>query len=137
MVSSAGALLEGIRALGAARVAIITPYMRPLTQAVADHLTDAGVEMVDSLSLGMSDNLAVAALDPEDLLDHHQRPDLSRADALVLSACVQMPSLPAVQVVEDEVGLRVLSAGTATAYSILSRLGLEPHVPGAGRLLAG
>lgn len=137
VVSSAGALLDGIAALGAKKVAIVTPYMKPLTQKVADYIEDAGVEVVDALSLEVPDNLAVARLDPQDLREHHKRLKLGDADALVLSACVQMPSLPAIQPVEDELGLPVLSAATATAYRILSELGLPPLAPNAGRLLAG
>jgi maleate isomerase len=111
--------------------------MKPLTQAVIEYLEDAGVEVVDSLSLEVPDNLAVARLDPADLRKHYQQLDLSRADALVLSACVQMPSLPSIQPVEEEVGIPVLSAATATTYRILQELGLPPIVPNAGRLLAG
>ena len=104
MISSAGALLSGLAALDARRVAIVTPYMKPLTAAVVAYLEDAGVEVVDSLSLEVPDNLAVARLDPADLREHYKKLDLSRADALVLSCCVQMPSLPVVQAVQDEVG---------------------------------
>ena len=137
VVSSAGALLTGIAALGARRVAIVTPYLKPLTQLVAAYIEDSGVEVVDALSLEVPDNLAVARLDPADLRDHWKRLDVSRADAIVLSACVQMPSLSAIQAVEDESGLPVLSAATATTYAVLGALGLDPRVPGAGRLLAG
>jgi maleate isomerase len=137
VVSSAGALLSGIAALGARRVAIVTPYMKPLTAAVAAYLEDAGVTVVDSLSLEVPDNLAVARLDPADLRQHYKKLDLTDADALVLSACVQMPSLPSIEVVQDEVGLPVLSAATATTFRILSELGLATSVPGAGALLSG
>ncbi|MEB3370925.1 maleate cis-trans isomerase family protein [Saccharopolyspora mangrovi] len=137
VVSSAGALLSGIAALSARKVAILTPYMKPLTKAVADYIEDAGIEVVDAVSLEVPDNLAVARLDPADLREHHRKLDLARADALVLSACVQMPSLPAIQPVEDEVGIPVLSAATATAFRILTELGLPPRVPGVGRLLSG
>lgn len=135
VVSSAGALLAGIAALNAQRVAIITPYLKPLTRAVVEYLEAAGIEVVDALSLEVPDNLTVARLVPRDLHEHQRRLDLSRADALVLSACVQMPSLDAIQSVEDEVGIPVLSAATATTYRILQELGLPPTVPGAGRLL--
>ena len=81
-------------------MAIATPYLRPLTQAVIEYLEDAGVEVVDLVSLEVPDNLAVARLDPADLLEHYRKLDLSRADALVLSACVQMPSLPSIQPVQ-------------------------------------
>lgn len=137
VISSAGALLSGIAALGARRVAIVTPYMKPLTAAVVAYLEDAGIEVVDALSLEVPDNLAVARLDPADLREHHTKLDLSNADALVLSACVQMPSLPAIEAVQDEVGLPVLSAATATTFRILSELGLATCVPGAGALLDG
>lgn len=137
VVSSAGALLSGIAALGAKRVAIVTPYMEPLTQAVVAYLEDAGVEVVDSLSLQVPDNLAVARLDPQDLREHYKKVDVTGADALVLSACVQMPSLPVIEAVQDEVGLPVLSAATATTFRILSELGLETRVPDAGALLSG
>jgi maleate isomerase len=58
-------------------------------------------------------------------------------DVLVLSACVQMPSLAVVKLVEDEVGIPVVTAATATARAILLALGLQPTIPDAGRLLAG
>jgi len=137
VVSSAGALLRGLDALGARRIAIVTPYMKPLTKLVADYIEDAGIEVVDALSLEVSDNLEVARLDPEGLREHWRRVDTRGADALVLSACVQMPSLAAIQPVEEEAGLPVLSAATATVFTILAELGLTTHVPDAGHLLSG
>ena len=137
VVSSAGALLRGREAIGARRIAMVTPYMKPLTALVAEYVEDAGVEVCDALSLEVSDNLEVARLDPAGLRDHWRRVDVGNADALVLSACVQMPSLSAIQPVEDAAGLPVLSAATATVFTILSELELEPRVPGAGRLLSG
>jgi len=136
VVSSAGALLSGIEALGARRVALVTPYLKPLTELVVQYIEAAGVEVVDALSLEVPDNLAVARLDPADLREHWRKLDLARADALVLSACVQMPSLESIAAVEEEAGIPVLSAATATTHQILTRLGLQPRVPDAGRLLA-
>jgi maleate isomerase len=137
VVSSAGALLSGIAALGARKVAIITPYLKPLTELVVAYLEAAGVEVVDALSLEVPDNLAVARLDPADLREHWRTLHLAGADALVLSACVQMPSLESIAAVEAEAGIPVLSAATATTHQILARLGLDTRVPGAGSLLAG
>ncbi|MGO1167335.1 MAG: maleate cis-trans isomerase family protein [Janibacter sp.] len=140
VVSSAGALLRALTALGATKVVMVTPYMKPLTKLVADYVADAGFEVLDTLSLEVSDNIAVANLDPADLTEHWKRLDpqaLEDADALVLSACVQMPSLPAIQAVEDAYGKPVLSAATATAWSMLSDLGLPTAAPSAGSLLSG
>ncbi len=137
VVSSAGALVRGIHALGVTRVAIVTPYMKPLTALVVEYLNDAGIEVVDAISLEISNNLEVAAHDPMLLPGIASRLDTSSAEAVVLSACVQMRSLPAIQVAEDALGLPVLSAAVATAYEVLDRLGVPPVVPGAGALLSG
>jgi len=61
--------------------------------------------------------------------------ELTGVDALVISCCVQMPSLDLIQAAEDELGLPVLSAATAGAYSILRGLRLPVDIPGAGSLL--
>jgi maleate isomerase len=137
VISSAGALIQGIQALEAKRIGLVAPYLAPLTAQVIGYIADSGIEVTDSVSLEISDNVQVGRLDPTDLVDIYKRLDLSRADALVLSACVQMPSLPAIQVVEDELGLPVLSAATATVFRILRELELRPIVPRAGRLLSG
>ncbi|MFJ7729093.1 Asp/Glu racemase [Neobacillus sp. NPDC097160] len=136
VVSSAGALIEGIKEIGAKKVSIITPYMKPLTNMVIEYLNTSGIEVIDSISLEVSDNLEVGRLDPMNLVKHARNLNTNGADAVVLSACVQMPSLPAIQIVEDEIGLPVLSAATSTVYQILKNLGLKPVVPNAGRLLA-
>jgi maleate isomerase len=137
VVSSAGALIDALTSMGVRRTAIVTPYLKPLTDVVAGYIEDAGIEVADRISLEVPDNLAVGRLDPFNLPEHARRLDLAGVDAVVLSACVQMPSLPVVQQVEDELGLPVITAATATARSILLSLGVTPQIPGAGQLLAG
>jgi maleate isomerase len=137
VVSSAGALVEGLQALGAKKIAVLTPYMKPLTQMVVDYIEHEGFEVTDSLSLEIADNLAVGAQDPLAPSRLVDRLDTRGVDVVVLSACVQMPSLASIQVVEDRLGLPVISAAVATSYTMLKRLGLATQVPGAGALLSG
>lgn len=137
VVTSAGALIEGLQVLGAKRVAVVAPYMKPLTQMVVSYIEDEAIAVQDWLALEIPDNLEVAAQDPANLLEHYRKLDLTDIDALVLSACVQMPSLPSIQKVEDALGLPVVSAAVCTTYRMLKRLGLDARVPGAGALLSG
>lgn len=137
VVSSAGALVRGLKKIGAGKVALVAPYLPAVTALVIEAIEGQGIEVVDSISLGVADNLAVARLDPERLLTIAKDLNLSRADAVVLSACVQMPSLPAVPEAERRLVRPVVTASIATTYEILAALGVEPVVPAAGYLMSG
>lgn len=134
--SSAGALLRAIEALGLQRVAIITPYVQALTDAVAGYLEGAGITVVERVSLAVQDNIEVGRLNQEQLLEHALDLDLSGADGLIISACVQMPSLRVLPRAEELLGIPVLSAATAGVFDLLTGLGLDTEVPDAGSLLA-
>jgi maleate isomerase len=137
VVSSAGALVRALQALDATKVVLVAPYMKPIAETVVQCIADAGVEVQDYVTLEVSDNLEVGRLDPMRLPAIAEQLDRSNADAVVLSACVQMPSLPAIAEAERLLGLPVLSAATATTFELLLRLGLDPVVPEAGHLLSG
>lgn len=136
IVTSAGALIDGVKALGARRIAIVTPYMRPLTELVVSYIEAEEIEVIDSLSLEIPDNLEVGERDPMDLITDVERLNVDGAEAVVLSACVQMPSLGAIPIVEDRLGLPVTSASVCTARKMLEALKLRPVVPAAGALLS-
>jgi maleate isomerase len=137
IVTSAGALVHGLQTLKAKTIAIVTPYLRPLTCLVADYLEAEGFTVADRISLEIADNVAVGRRDPLALVDVYKTLNLSGIDALVLSSCVQMPSLAAIPIVEQECGLPVVSAAVCTTYQMLDALGLPAHVPDAGALLGG
>jgi maleate isomerase len=137
VVTSAGALVEGIKAIGAKKVAVVAPYMKPLTEMVVEYIRNEGIEVVTWRALEISNNLAVAAHDPMNLPGIVSEMDTSGVDAVVLSACVQMPSLPAVSTVEAQVGKPVLTAAIATTWAMLKALDLDTRVPGGGTLLSG
>lgn len=137
IVTSAGALVNGLNALKAKKIALITPYMRPLTDKVVDYLEHQGFEVVDSIALEIPDNLEVAAQNPLNLLDIYKRLNLKEVDVLVASACVQMPSLEAIDLLEKEIGIPVTSAAVCTTWEMLKKLELETRIPIGGTLVNG
>jgi maleate isomerase len=136
VTSSAGALVRTLQRLEARRVAMVAPYVKPLIQVVVDYLASYGIEVVSSVSLEVDDDVEVGRLGPALLAGYAARLDLSEADAVVLSACVQMPSLSAIEDVQQTLGRPVISAATATACEVLTLLGESPYLPGAGAALA-
>ena len=137
VVTSAGALVDGIKAIGAKKVSILAPYMKPLTKLVIDYIENEGIEVIDSISLEIPDNLEVGRQDPRAPIEITKKLNTKNADAIVASACVQMPSLPSVQPIEDRTGLPVVSSSVSTTYMMLKKLGLKTHAPGFGSLLSG
>jgi maleate isomerase len=137
VVTSAGALVNALDVLGAKSIAVLCPYMKPLTETVVDYIRHEGVEVTDYVALEIADNLEVAAHDPRKLVSLARALDHEGADAIVLSACVQMPSLASIDIVENELGKPVLSASIATAHQMMRALGLPAVAPGAGALLSG
>lgn len=133
--SSAGALVEALRALDAKRIAIVTPYLKPLAEKVVDYLEAEGFTVTDWRALEVADNAEVGCIPGQRVMEAARSLDLTGADALVISACVQMPSLALVDDAEQEFGIPVLSAATAGAYSLLRGLRLPVSLPGAGSLL--
>lgn len=133
--SSAGALVEGLHALRARRIALVTPYLKPLAEQVVAYLQAEGFEVADWRALEVADNVEVGCIPGDRVMAAARELDLTGVDALVISACVQMPSLDLVDLAEQEFGIPVLSAATAGAYSLLTGLGLTIDLPGAGSLL--
>ena len=137
VITSAGALVDALKVMNAKRVAVVAPYMLPLTKLVVDYIQNEGHEVVVWRALEIPDNLEVGRHDPSRLPGIVAGMELSGVDVIVLSACVQMPSLQAVAQVEAMTGKPVVTAAIATTYAMLKALNLDTYVPGGGALLSG
>ena len=137
VMTSAGALVEGLKIMGAKKVSLLAPYVCALTDLVVKYIENEGIEVIDAVSFEIPDNLEVGRRDPALLLEDVKRLNTANADAVVLSACVQMQSLPSIQAVEDRLGLPVTSTSVCTTRRMLDKLRLEAVLPMAGALLSG
>jgi maleate isomerase len=112
---------------------VLTPYIKPLTKLIVDYIANEGYDVLDYVALEIPHNLDVARHDQNELPGIMRGMKIANADVLVLSACVQMPSLAVVPKVEALTGKPVVTASIATAYALLRLLNLEPVVPWCGR----
>jgi maleate isomerase len=135
VMTSSGALVEGLHKLKARKIALMAPYSDALTQAVVKYIEAEGIAVKHFLNFRIESNLAVGQRDPMLLLQDLKNLDTRGVDAVVLSVCVQMPSLPAIYEAQQRLGLPVTSTAICTVRGMLDRLGLEPSIPGAGILL--
>lgn len=136
VITSAGALVEELKLAGVRSISVLAPYMPELTALVVDYISDQGIGVIDSVSLSIPDNLEVGRRDPLALLEDVGRLNTRGADLVVISACVQMPSLAAIPLLEQRLGMPVTSAAVCTTRSLLRALNLEPVAPDAGFILS-
>jgi len=136
VMTSAGALVYGLKKLGAKKVSLLAPYMKPLTDKVVAYIENEGIEVVDRICFEIADNLEVGRRDPMQLLEDVKRLNVANVDAVVLSACVQMQSLPALDPAQHMLGIPVTSTSACTVRNMLDLLELDAMVPGAGAVLA-
>ena len=59
------------------------------------------------------------------LLEIYKRSDLTGVDVLLVSACLQLLSLEAVDLIQAEIGIPVTSAAACTTYEIKKNLGVD------------
>jgi maleate isomerase len=135
VMTSAGALVDELKSFGAKRVSLMAPYSDALTRRVIEYIEAEGIEVQDAINFSIEDNLDVGARDPLRLLDDVKRLNTRGVDTVVLSACVQMPSLPALQLAQRELGVPVTSTAACTVRQMLKLLGISPVLRNAGAYL--
>jgi maleate cis-trans isomerase len=140
-VATGPAIVHALRALGATRIALATPYHEALTRHEADFFARHGIETLTMRSLGFGESgpaefVRIARTAPQGVYRFARSADHQDAQALVLS-CTDLPTLPVVPDLERELGKPVVTSNHATFWAALRRAGCTLPIEGQGRLLAG
>lgn len=131
-VTTSGALLEALDALGVARVALATPYTRDLTERLERLLAETGRTTVAVADLGLRERIwELSRAEVADLVRRADRPD---AGAIVIS-CTNVPTYDLLARLEAERGKPIISANQATMWAALRRIGRS--AVGDGQRLLG
>jgi maleate isomerase len=122
-LTTSGALLEALAALGVERVAVATPYDRALTERLESFLGEAGVATTGSAYLGLGADIWRVGADS--VMALARTVPRGNAQALVLS-CTNLRTYDVVAPLERALGLPVVSANLATMWAALRALGRLP-----------
>jgi len=123
-LTTSGALLAALEALGAARVAVGTPYDAALTEHLVAFLGEAGLATSGTGHLGMGAD--IWRLSAGTVRELARSLPLDGADAVFL-ACTNLPTYDVLPALEAELGLPVLSANLVTMWAALRSLGMLPE----------
>jgi maleate cis-trans isomerase len=128
-----GSVAAGLRALGAKRVALGTPYSPEVTLKGKAHFEAHGFEVVSHRSL--DDVTDIYSETPERAYRLGRLVDTPSAQAVFLSG-TGMPTITILDALEQDLGKPAVSANAAMMWHALELAGVRQRVSGYGRLLA-
>lgn len=129
------ALREALAALGAARIAVATPYPAAVHALVAPFFAARGLAVTGHATLDVAAMDEVARVPPGRLAALVGGLDKAGADAVVVLA-TDLPTFASIEALERATSLPVLSSNQTLLWSALRAVGDRTPIPGLGRLFA-
>jgi maleate isomerase len=133
-ITAFGSVLAAFSHLGVRRIAYGTPYSADMTSRGRLHLETCGLTVVSSGHLANVRNIYEENSERAYALG--RQVDHASADVIFLSG-VGMPTLDALQVLEEDTGKPVISAASAMMWHALRTAGVHCSIKGYGQLLEG
>jgi len=134
-ITSAQAIGRAVRALGARRIAIVSPYSEAVNQRAADLFARKhGIETVALEGFGATDSYAIGNLGPENARNAFARIDRPAIEVFVVPGG-NFPTMASIAGWEREFGKPVVTTNQASFWAMLGILKTGDRIPGFGRLL--
>ncbi len=133
-LTTATAVVEALRALGARRVAVATPYVEEVNEAERRYLEAHGFEVVAVRGMGIRRNVEIGRVPPHEVYRLARSVYREGADGLFIS-CTNLRTIEVVELLERDLGVPVVTSNQASMWASLRRLGIGEKIGGFGRLL--
>ncbi|BAA81536.2 maleate cis-trans isomerase [Aeropyrum pernix K1] len=124
VVTTATAVVEALKALGASRIAVATPYIEEVNKREEEFLRHHGFDIVDFKSLGLLGNLDIGRVPPWRVYRLARSLSIEGADAIFIS-CTNLRTVEVIGLLERDTGLPVVSSNTASMWMALKTLGIR------------
>jgi maleate isomerase len=132
VITAFGSVLQALQRLNVRRIALGTPYSPETTAQGKAHLEANGIEIVNFTNLegvrNIYDETAERAYKLGRIVDRDD------AEAVFLSG-TGLPTLPVLQLLEQDLGKPVISSASAMMWHALRTAGVTQPIAGYGRLL--
>ena len=123
-------------ALGARRIAVLTPYRRDVNEIVRAYFETHGYRVPVFGSFNEEQDPIAAAIDSESLRRAVDTITAGRDVDAVFVSCTSIRLAHAVEQIEAETGIATTSSNLALAWHCLRLAGIDEPLPGLGRLFA-
>jgi maleate isomerase len=128
------AALAGLKALGAKRIALLTPYVRNISEWMGKYIEERGVGIARAGSYEHENDNEVARIDAASV--RRAVLELGRDDSVdaVFVSCTSLRVADQVVALEAEIGKPVTSSNHAMAWHALRLGGVKDSLPALGKL---
>jgi maleate isomerase len=134
-ITSAQAIGQAVRALGARRIALVSPYSQPvLERAKHYYQTKYSLEVLALEGFAATDSYMIGKLGPENARDAFARIEQPEIEVLVVPGG-NFPTMSFVPAWEREFGKPVVTTNQAALWAMMGIMGVSDPLPGLGRLL--
>lgn len=134
-ITSAMAIAEALRALGARNVALVSPYSEEVNARARHYFeTKHGLRIAALEGFAAKDSYMIGKLGPENARDAFRRIDRPEIEAFVVPGG-NFPTMQSIAGWEREFNKPVITTNQASLWAILHRLGNKDTIPGLGKLL--
>ena len=128
------AALAGLRALKVKRIALLTPYVRSVSEWMASYIEDRDIQVVKAGSFNHADDNEVARIDAKSIRDAVLDLGSDESVEAVFVSCTSLRVASQVTELEQLLGKPVLSSNHAMAWHALRLAGINDCLPELGRL---
>ena len=134
-ITSAEAIGQAVLALGARRIALISPYSEAVMDRARHYYeTRYGLEIVATAPFGATDSYAIGALGAENATEAFAQIDDPAIEVLVLPGG-NFPTMAHIAEWENQCCKPVITTNQVVIWAVMSALGLETPLSGLGILL--
>lgn len=134
VTNPASAAFAALEALGARRIAVLTPYRRDVNEYVSKGLQAGGLEIEVFGSFNEEMDPIVAKIDDQSLISGVKTIIEGKQVDAVFVSCTSIRLMHVVERLEFETGLPVTSSNHAMAWHCLRLAGIDSPIDGFGRL---
>lgn len=128
------AVIKGLKALGAQKIALVSPYLPSVTAPMRAHMADHGIEVIHEISFGEGDDRRVARISEASTRAAMLEAGRAKGVEAVFSSCTNLRSFGVIEAVEAALDLPVISSNLALGWDLMRLGGQAARGWGPGRL---
>ena len=127
------AAVNALRKMNVTKVAIFTPYSKPLNDEVINYFKSENFEISSNAYFDILNDSDIGKVDEDYLFETLSKMDLGDADALFIS-CTALPALSIIDKLEKKLNKVVLSSNQVLIWDTLQSIGKKDSIDGFGKL---